>query len=60
MKICKHTTEKGIIIPWHSGKLDDCLHDCEENHRVAFNQLYCDTCGWEETKEKLRRMGLPV
>ena len=56
MKVCKHTYDNGIIKAWHSGKLDKCTHECEDNHRVVFNIFYCDACGWEETKEELRKL----
>lgn len=60
MITCKHTYKNGIIKAWHTGDLNKCTHDCEKNHRVVFNQLYCDACGWEKTKRELREVGLPV
>ena len=61
---CIHTYDSGNIRYPHSGLLDACKHPCiddngEPNHRIGMGfsgeQFYCDACGWEQTKEKIRR-----
>ena len=60
---CIHTKD-GVIIYPHQGRLEACQHPCitengEPNHRIgqgfSGQHFYCDACGWEETKEYLRK-----